>query len=80
MANVALISKFNNRFARFDRENQCIVVEFKDGAEGQIEKVDGEYLFDLGVKQIEGEKNIFTVVYALINSGSIVNLGIADFD
>lgn len=79
MANVALISKFNNRFARFDRENQCIVLEFKDGSEGQIEKSEGEYLLDLGEKQIEGEKNICTVVNELIRAGYIVNLGIANF-
>ena len=44
--NNQLKSKFFNRFARFDRDNQCIVVEFNDGAEGQIEKIDGEYILD----------------------------------
>lgn len=78
--NNQLKSKFFNRFARFDRDNQCIVVEFNDGAEGQIEKIDGEYILDFGVKQIEGEENIFKVICALIDKGNIINLGIADFE
>ena len=79
--NTQLKIKFANRFARFNRQTQCIVVELNDRTEGEVEKIDGEFVltFD-GGKQVEGFDNIFAVVNGLIDKGIIINLGIADFE
>lgn len=79
--NTQLKSKFANRFARFNRETQGIVLEFVDGSEAQVEKIDGEYVLSFDdEKQYEGFDNIFKIVNSLIDNRKIVNLGIADFE
>lgn len=79
--NTQLKSKFANRFARFNRETQGIVLEFVDGSEAQVEKIDGEYVLSFDdEKQYEGFDNIFKIVNSLIDNGKIINLGIVDFE
>ena len=79
--NNQLKSKFANRFARFNRETQGIVLELVDGSEAQVEKIDGEYVLSFyDSKQYEGFDKIFEIVNMLIDNGKIVNLGIADFE
>jgi len=79
--NSQLKSKFSNRFARFNRETQGIVLELVDGSEAQVEKIDGEYVLSFyDSKQYEGFDKIFEIVNMLIDNGKIVNLGIADFE
>lgn len=79
--NTQLKKKFANRFARFNRETQGIVLELVDGSEAQVEKIDGEYVLSLSdSKQYEGFDNIFKVVNMLIDNGKVINLGIADFE
>lgn len=78
--NTQLKSKFANRFARFNRETQGIVLEFVDGSEAQVEKIDCEYVLSFDdERQYEGFDNIFKIVNSLIDNGMIVNLGIVDF-
>ena len=61
--NTQLKSKFANRFARFNRETQGIVLEFVDGSEAQVEKIDGEYVLSFDdEKQYEGFDNISKIV------------------
>lgn len=79
--NTQLKSKFANRFARFNRETQGIVLELVDGSEAQVEKIDGEYVLSFyDSKQYEGFDKIFEIVNMLIDNGKIINLGIADFE
>ena len=79
--NTQLKSKFANRFARFNRETQGIVLEFVDGSEAQVEKIDGEYVLTFDdEKQYEGFDNISKIVNSLIDNGKIINLGIVDFE
>lgn len=79
--NTQLKSKFANRFARFNRETQGIVLEFVDGSEAQVEKIDGEYVLSFDdQKQYEGFDNISKIVNSLIDNGKIINLGIVDFE
>ena len=79
--NNQLKNKFANRFARFNRETQGIVLELVDGSEAQVEKIDGEYVLSFyDSKQYEGFDKIFEIVNMLIDNGKIINLGIADFE
>jgi hypothetical protein len=79
--NTQLKSKFSNRFARFNRETQGIVLELVDGSEAQVEKIDGEYVLSFDdEKQYEGFDNISKIVNSLIDNGKIINLGIVDFE
>ena len=56
--NTQLKSKFANRFARFNRETQGIVLEFVDGSEDNISKIvnsliDNGKIINLGIVDFE---------------------------
>lgn len=71
MKDKSKMAKFANRIARFDRNTQQVVVEFKDGSSMVVEKKDGEYIFCGENKCITGFDNIMQTVEKMIGENLV---------